>query len=49
VAGSEGLRMRNEVTKIEFWIIRVSRKYGRRRVIEIFGQGVSSMLGILEK
>ena len=36
VAGSEGLRMRGEVTKIEIWI-RVSRKYARRRVIEILG------------
>jgi hypothetical protein len=50
VAGNEGLRMRNEVyaNRILDWI-RVSRKYARRRVIEIFGQGVSSMLGILEK
>lgn len=40
--------MRLRKYRILDWI-RVSRKYARRRVIEIFGQGVFSMLGILEK
>ena len=39
--------MMDEVTEIEIGLR--FQEYVRRRVIEIFGQGVSSMLDILEK